>query len=59
VNDLQALITGTLVGALMGQMNILVDPTPVTDAEGNYEPWFYVVGRNSGTKLKVTVEVVE
>ena len=58
-NDLQALIVGTLVGALMGQQHLKIIVEPNYDDANNYLPEFIVTGRESGTRLRVSVEVIE
>ena len=57
MNELQALVTGMLIGALMGQRQVDVDIEPQYDSEGNYLPEFIVEGKVSGTRLRVKVEV--
>lgn len=59
MNDLQAFITGTLMGALMFSEYLTVEIEPITDEHGNYQPRFYVTGRKSGVRLVVTVEEIE
>lgn len=57
-NDLQALVVGMLMGALMQQGAVDVDVYPPDfDEAGNYQRSFRVVGRKSGTKLRVEVQV--
>ena len=57
MNELQALVTGMLIGALMGQDAVAIEIEPQYDAEGNYLPEFLVEGKESGTMLRITVEV--
>lgn len=57
MNELQALVTGMLIGALMGQDGVAIEIEPQYDSEGNYLPEFLVEGKVSGTKLRITVEV--
>lgn len=60
MNELQALVTGMLMGALMAmQSHIALEVEALVDDEGNYLPEFNVVGKNTGTRLKVRVEVEE
>lgn len=56
MKELQALVTGALVGTMMGQPHLAVDVEVETDDDGNYLPTFLVVGRNSGERLRVTVD---
>ncbi len=61
-NEFQALVTGALlmVGARMqGDSPFLVEVMPAYDDQGNYEPWFFVRGLESGTLCRVSVEVVD
>jgi hypothetical protein len=53
-SDLQALITGVLVGAFM-QASEFLDIDIATDADGNYLPHFTITGRQSGEKVLVEV----
>lgn len=57
MNDLQALVTGMILGALMSaDGNLLeIDVRPEDDGAGNYLPRVHVVGRVSGTHLLVEV----
>lgn len=57
MNELQALVTGMLIGALMGQDAVTIEIQPQYDDEGNYLPEFLVTGQVSGTTLRVKVEV--
>jgi hypothetical protein len=54
-----ALVTGALIGSMMKAAEengfLLVDVQPIMDADGNYEPRFYVTGQESGTRLEVNV----
>jgi hypothetical protein len=58
IGELQALVTGALIGALMRQDLLLVDVQPSTD-EGGFLPEFIVVGRESGQRLRVRIEELE
>lgn len=57
-NDLQALVTGGVIGALMKQDGILIEVEPVTDEHG-FTNEVRVTGRESGTKLVIRVETPE
>jgi hypothetical protein len=57
MNDLQALVTGAIAGALMCTEQLLIDVRVPTDDQGNYLPEVEVVGRESGVRLRVRVEV--
>ena len=61
MNDLQALTTGALIGALMKAREVGLDVTviPEFDDDGNYLPSFVVHGNGSGDRLRVLVETVE
>jgi hypothetical protein len=59
MNELQALVTGMLIGAILGQRAIDVTVYPQYDDEGNYLPEFLVQGNVTDTKLRVKVEVEE
>jgi hypothetical protein len=60
MTEFQALITGAVTGALLkadAEGPFLIDVTPQIDADGNYLPEISVVGRESGEKLRVRIEV--
>lgn len=63
MNELQALVTGILMGSLArmtdpnSPFDIMV--VPQYDNERNYLPEFVVYGNVSGTKLRVKVELEE
>lgn len=62
-SDLQALITGAMIGVLVLSSdrlgpNIVFD-FPPDDENGIHRPWFDVVGNMSGTRVRVTVVTVE
>ena len=59
MNELQALVTGALIGSLATLDALAIDVEQRLDGEGNYLPEFFVIGRESGTRLLVRVEVVE
>ncbi len=60
MNDLQALVTGMVAGSLsLVDDFIALDVELSTDDAGNYLPELYVTGRNSGTKLRISVDVIE
>jgi hypothetical protein len=59
VNSLQALITGMIAGSLAKADQVEIDVEVITDLKGDYLPKLYVKGRNSGTLLLVSVEVLE
>lgn len=59
VDDLQALVTGMLIGALMQQQQVDLTVQPLYDERQNYLPKFVVVGGKSGKRLRVSVEVEE
>jgi hypothetical protein len=56
MNDLQAVVTGMIVGALMSR-HLAIDVQPTFDDEGNYLPELVIVGRESGTRLRIRVEL--
>lgn len=55
-HETQALVTGCLASTLMTSDFLNVEI--VVDEEGNYQGTFFVVGRETGVKLRVSVEVV-
>jgi hypothetical protein len=63
MSELQALVTGAIVGALMKASGeggpFAIDVEVVTDASGNYEPSLFVRGRESGEQIQINVEVLE
>jgi len=59
MNELQALVTGMLIGALLGQNAIDLTVQALYDEEGNYLPQFVVQGNVTDTKLRVRIEVEE
>lgn len=61
MTDLQAIVTGVLIGALLRVKDKLVriDIEPMTDGAGNYLPQFLVRGRESGEHLVVQIDVVK
>jgi hypothetical protein len=60
MNQLQALVTGVVAGSLTNVHDLIVIDVEIqTDDEGNYLPELYVIGRNSGMKLRISVDVVE
>jgi hypothetical protein len=61
MDELQALVTGAVVGALMtvDENWLAIDVEPERDGDGNYLPVVHVTGRNSGTRLRISVDVVE
>jgi hypothetical protein len=57
-NELQALVVGVFLGALTGADFLSVSiEYPETDEVGNYLPVFHVVGKETGTRLRVEVHV--
>lgn len=56
---LQYLVTGMLMGAMSNITPLFVDVEAVVNDEGDYEPWFFAQGENSGIRLKISVDVVE
>lgn len=61
MSDLQALVTGSLAGALMkadAEGPLMIDVEVGVDDEGNYTNAILVTGRESREQLLVTVEVV-
>jgi hypothetical protein len=58
-NDLQALVVGVLYGSLMKADFLTIDLEIEDDEKGDIQPWFFVTGRESGAKLRVSVEVVD
>jgi hypothetical protein len=59
MSELQALVTGSITGALMGASHLDIDVEPVLDDGGNYQPEVLVTGRQSGQKLRISVEEEE
>lgn len=59
MNELQALVTGMLIGSLLHQREVDVVVEPHYDDDNNYLPEFGVIGQTSGTRLLVSVTVVE
>lgn len=61
MNPLQALITGWLYGSLCDARSkgLAVSAEPVVDEHGQAKPEIIVIGEESGTKLRITVEVEE
>ena len=63
MTQFQALITGAISGALMkaavDEGPFLIDVQVGDDGEGNYTNEVFVTGKESGEKLRVTVDVVE
>jgi hypothetical protein len=60
MNSLQALVTGMIAGSLAGDDRdqlVDIDVEIAMDASGNYLPEVKVTGRQSGTVLRVSVEV--
>lgn len=60
--ELQMLTTGAIMGIMIRELQaqglMLVDIDPVVDANGNYEPYLYLTGKVSKTRLKISVEDV-
>lgn len=54
---LQALVTGAIMGSLMGQDHLSIEVEPVLDGDG-YTNMIRVVGKESGERLLITVEKV-
>lgn len=56
---LQMMVTGMLLGSMVGEENdfLDIDVTPMFDDDGNYLPEFTIKGNQSGTVLKVKVEI--
>ena len=59
LNELQALIIGMIGGAIAGTEFVEVDVEIPRDEQGNYTNKILVTGRKSGTRIRVTVDVVE
>jgi len=59
MNELQALVTGMLMGALLGQNAIDLTIQALYDEEGNYLPQFVVQGNVTGTRLRIRIEMDE
>jgi hypothetical protein len=63
-SELQALVTGMLVGAMMkaslgDEGSFLIEVEPLReDKHGIYEPEFVVRGRVSGQRVRVSVEAL-
>lgn len=57
MGELQALVTGVVMGTLHSQPYIAVDVEPVTDADG-FLPEVLVTGRNSGERLRIVIEAL-
>ena len=57
-SDLQALVTGILLGSVAKMLNVTVE-IPDDDENGIHRPWFDVIGRESGTKVRITAVTVE
>lgn len=58
MNELQALVTGMIAGALTKadhESQVDIEVLPRMDTSGNYEPYVLVTGRQSGTRLLVAV----
>jgi len=60
MNSLQALVTGMIAGSLTKPDQLVdIEVQILTDDKGDYLPEVAVVGRQSGTILRVSVEVVQ
>lgn len=63
MSELQALVTGAVMGALMKTSGeggpFLIDVEGAVDGDGNYLPEILVRGRESGEVVRVRVEVEE
>jgi len=59
MNDLQMLVTGHIAGSLLRADHMSLEVELGRDAKGNYLPEILVMGIESGTQLKITVEVVD
>ena len=61
-NELQALVLGVLMAAMSTSLADFLDVEieyPGVDEEGTYLPHFGVVGKQTGTRLRVEVHLVE
>lgn len=60
LTQFQALITGSILGALMNAEHLLIDVAAGTDESGeNFSNEVFVRGRESGERLVVRIEVAE
>jgi hypothetical protein len=57
MNELQAIVAGTIAGALGSADWIKIDVVLLDDGAGNFLPEIVVVGRESGTRLRVRIDV--
>lgn len=55
---LQMILTGFLMGAVSRQ-DLDVEVKPEVDSNGDYEPFFYVKGKQSGARMRVMVMRVD
>ena len=56
VQEFQALITGSVHGALMAADHLKINVVFSVDSDGNYLPELYVTGQESGVRLRISVE---
>ena len=61
-SDFQALVAGMLLETMYraaASEHLLATVEPQDDDNGNHLPWFDVVGQETGTRVRVTVETID